>query len=309
MPSLIETLAEIVLFLSLGVFLKRARVLNENIGKKLLSLSINILLPLIAFRSFATVKILMEECLLPLIGLMINISLLSVAYLFSRRLKMSNAQRGAFLLACSTLNIGVIGLPFISLFFNAKGVATASLIDIGNSVYVFSIAFIIASHFNPSKSKRSFKGSVKSLLLQPYIVSIIAGLTTNLLGLELPRQASELISFVSLLNVMVILVATGVFIRLPGKSILLEVFSSAFVKIVFGSLIGFAFASMLHLAPETLWVVVIIASLPPAFMTLVHASAENLDLEFASVLLGSMLAIGIPVIVFYGLLFSFYAYS
>jgi hypothetical protein len=39
-------------------------------------------------------------------------------------------------------------------------------------------------------------------------------------------------------------------------------------------------------------------------MTLVHASAENLDLEFASILLGSILAIGIPVIVFYGLFFS-----
>lgn len=309
MLSLIEILVEIGLFLSLGIFLKRIRILNEIIGRRLLSVSLHILLPLIVFRSFATVKILLEECFLPLIGLMINLSLLAIAYLVSGRLNMNSSNRGAFLLACSTLNIGIIGLPFISLFFNTKGIATASLLDIGNSVYVFSIAFLVASRFNPSKVKRSSKNSIKNLVLQPYIISIIAGLAANLSGLELPRQAGELINFISLLNAIIILVATGVFIRLPNKNTMREVFISAFVKIVFGSLIGFAFASMLHLTPETLGVVVIIASLPPAFMTLVHASVENLNLEFTSILLGSMLAIGIPVIVSYGLLFSFYGYS
>lgn len=296
---------EIVLFLSLGIFLKRIRVLNETIGKRLLSFSLNILLPLLVFRSFATVVISLEECFLPLVGLMINFSLLAIAYLVSGRLRMNDAKKGVFLLACSTLNIGIIGLPFINLFFNTQGVATASLLDIGNSIYVFSIAFLIASRFNPSKIKSSFKNSVKSLIIQPYIISIVAGLAFNLLGLELPEQVNGLISITSVLNVIIVLIATGIFIKLPSKSIVKEIFSSAFVKIVIGSLIGFIFANLLRLSPEKLGVVIIVSSLPPAFMTLVHASAENLDLEFASILLGSMLALGIPTIVFYGLFFSF----
>lgn len=305
MPSLIEILVEIVLFLSLGIVLKRIRVLNETIGRRLLSFSLNLLLPLIVFRSFATVKISLEECLLPVVGLMINLSLLAIAYLVSRRLSMNSSKRGAFLLACSTLNIGIIGLPFINIFFDIKGVATASLLDIGNSIYVFSIAFLVASRFNPLKVKKSLKSNIKSLLIQPYIISILTGLSANLLGLELPRQVSELISFVSLLNATIILVSTGIFIRLPSGSIVKEVLLSAFVKIAVGSLIGFAFASLLQLSSEKLGVIVVVSSLPPAFMTLVHASTENLDLEFASILLGSMLAVGIPTIVFYGLLFSF----
>ncbi|MEM3712578.1 MAG: AEC family transporter [Thermoproteota archaeon] len=309
MPSLFEILVEIVLFLNLGIFLKRIHVLNEISGRRLLSVSLNILLPIIVFRSFAAVKVSLEECFLPLIGLMINLSLLAIAYLVSGRLAMNSSKRGAFLLACSTLNIGIIGLPFISLFFDTKGVATASLLDIGNSIYVFSIAFLVASRFNPLKVKKSLRSNIKSLLIQPYIISIIAGLAANLLGLELPKQVSELISVVSLLNVIVVLLATGVFITLPSKNIMREVFSSAFVKISAGGLIGFTFASLFRLPPEKLGVVIIVSSLPPAFMTLAHASAENLDLEFASILLGSMLALGIPVIVFYGLLFSFQGFS
>lgn len=305
MPSLIEILVEIVLFLSLGIFLKRIRVLNEITGRKLLFISLNILLPLIVFRSFATVKISLEECFLPLIGLMVNLLLLAIAYLVSGGLGMNSSKRGAFLLACSTLNIGIIGLPFISLFFDIEGVATASLLDIGNSIYVFSIAFLVASQFNPLKVKGSFKSNIKSLLIQPYIISVLAGLSTNLLGLELPKQANELISLVSLLNAALILISSGIFIRLPSRSIMREVLLSVFVKMVIGSLIGFVFANLLQLPSEKLGVVVIVSSLPPAFMTLVHASTENLDLEFASILLGSMLAVGIPTILFYGLLFSF----
>jgi len=304
LAGLVETVLEIVVFTCLGMVLKRLHVLNESIGRKLLSLSINILLPLVVFRSFATVKISMGEFILPVVGLLINLSLLTIAHLVSRSIEMSNARKGAFLLACSTLNIGIIGLPFISLFFNTEGVAIASLIDIGNSIYVFAIAFLIASRFNPSKSKRSLKSNVKSLLTQPYILSIVAGLVANLLRLDLPPQADELIIFISLFNAIIVLLAAGVFIRLPERSIRWKVFSSVFVKVFIGSLIGFAFAVLLQLAPQALKVMIIVASLPPAFMTLVHASTENLDLEFASILLGSILAIGIPVIVFYGLFFS-----
>jgi len=305
LPGLIEILVGIVLSLSLGIFLKRIRILNETIGRRLLFVSLNILLPLIVFRSFATVKISLGECFLPLIGLITNLLLLAVAYLVSGRLNMNSSKRGVFLLACSTLNIGIIGLPFISLFFNTGGVATASLLDIGNSIYVFSIAFLVASQFNPLRVRKSLKSNIKSLLIQPYIISILAGLSANLSGLELPEQVGELISFVSLLNAAIILVSTGVFIKLPSGNLIREVLSSAFVKIAVGSLIGFAFASLLQLPQEKLGVVVIVSSLPPAFMTLVHASTENLDLEFASILLGSMLAVGIPTIIFYGLMFSF----
>lgn len=304
MTSLVETVLEIVVSISLGIVLKRLYILNESIGRKLLSLSLNILLPLIVFHSFVTVKISMNEALLPVVGLLINLSLLAIAYLVLESIEMSNARKGAFLLACSTLNIGIIGLPFISLFFNTEGVATASLIDIGNSIYVFAIAFLVASRFNPSKSERSLKSSVKNLLAQPYILSIIAGSIANLLRLDLPPQANELITFISLVNAVMMLIAAGVFTRLPRRSLLREIFLSIFVKILIGSLIGFAFAILLQLTPQATGVMIIVASLPPAFMTLVHASVENLDLEFASTLLGSMLAIGIPVIVFYGLFFS-----
>ncbi|MEM2287156.1 MAG: AEC family transporter, partial [Thermoproteota archaeon] len=157
----------------------------------------------------------------------------------------------------------------------------------------------------PLRVRKSLKSNIKSLLIQPYIISILAGLSANLSGLELPEQVGELISFVSLLNAAIILVSTGVFIKLPSGNLIREVLSSAFVKIAVGSLIGFAFASLLQLPQEKLGVVVIVSSLPPAFMTLVHASTENLDLEFASILLGSMLAVGIPTIIFYGLMFSF----
>lgn len=304
MPGLFEIVFEIVVLLSLGIVLKRIHVINESIGKRLLSLSLNLLLPIIVFRSFATVRISLEDSLLPLIGIMINLSLLGIAYLVSKNLGMNSARRGSFLLGCSTLNIGIIGLPFIELFFNAEGVATASLLDIGNSLYVFSIAFLVASRFNPSKREESFKNDVKRFLTQPYILSIIIGLVANILRIELPEQVIIFTSIVSLINIFIILIAVGVFISLPTKRLMREIITAAAVKILLGGLVGLAFANLLCLTPQALRVTLIIASLPPAFMTLMHASTENLDLEFATILLGSMLAIGIPVIVFYGLLFS-----
>ena len=304
LPGLFEIIFEIIALLSIGIVLKKIRVLNEQIGKRLLSLSLNLLLPIIVFRSFAIVRISLEDSLLPLIGLMINLSLLAVAYFVSKSLDMNNARRGVFLLECSTLNIGIIGLPFIDLFLNTEGVAVASLLDIGNSLYVFSIAFLVASRFNPSKREESFKKGVKRFLTQPYILSIIIGLVANMLKIELPEQVGIFTSIVSYINIVAILIALGVFIKLPAKSLMREILASTVVKILLGGLVGLTFASLFCLKPQALRATLIVASLPPAFMTLIHASTENLDLEFATVLLGSMLAIGIPVIVFYGLLFS-----
>ncbi|MEM2089095.1 MAG: hypothetical protein QXF52_10590 [Thermoproteota archaeon] len=304
MPGLFEIIFEIVTLLSLGIVLKKTRVINEPIGRRLLSLSLNLLLPIMVFHSFATVRISLEDSLLPLIGLMLNLSLLAIAYLVSKNLNMNNARRGAFLLGCSTLNIGIIGLPFIELFFKAEGVATASLLDIGNSLYVFSIAFLVASRFNPSKREDSFKNGIKRFLTQPYILSIAIGLVANISKMELPEPVAVFTSIVSFINIVIILIAVGVFIKLPAKSLMREIVASATIKVLLGGLVGLIFASLFSLAPQALKVTLIIASLPPAFMTLIHASTENLDLEFATILLGSMLAIGIPVIVFYGLLFS-----
>lgn len=304
MPRLFEIIFEIVTLLSLGIVLKKTRVINEPIGRRLLSLSLNLLLPIIVFHSFAKVRTSLEDSLLPLIGLMLNLSLLAIAYLVSKNLNMDNARRGAFLLGCSTLNIGIIGLPFIELFFKTEGVATASLLDIGNSLYVFSIAFLVASKFNPSKQEDSFKNGVKRFLTQPYILSIAIGLVANISKIELPESVMVFTSIVSFINIVIILIAVGVFIKLPAKSLMREILASAAVKILLGGLVGLTFASLFCLTQQALKVTLIIASLPPAFMTLIHARTENLDLEFTTILLGSMLAIGIPVIVFYGLLFS-----
>lgn len=299
-----ETVFEIVTLLSLGIFLKKLRMLNEDHGKKLLSVSINLFLPIIVLRSFTTVKISLEDYLLPLIGLMLNLLLLTVAYLASKNLSMDDARKGVFLLGCSTLNIGIIGLPFIELFYSVEGVATASLLDIGNSLYVFSIAFLVASSFNPLKRERSFKNSLKGLFTQPYILSIIFGLTANLFGISFPEPFGAFTSIISFTNTVVMLIAVGIFIRLPEKSVMREILAATAVKIMAGKLIGLTLSRMFCLTPQALRVTVTVASLPPAFMTLVHASTENLDLEFATILLGFTLAVGIPAITFYNLLLS-----
>ncbi len=181
---------------------------------------------------------------------------------------------------------------------------TALLPDIGNSLYVFSIAFLVASRFNPSKREDSFKNGVKRFLTQPYILSIAIGLVANISKIDLPELVAVFTNIVSFINIVIILIALGVFIKLPVKKLMREILVSAAVKIPLGGLVGLTFASLFCLTQQALKVTLIIASLPPAFMTLIHASTENLDLEFATILLGSILAIGIPIIVFYGLLFS-----
>ncbi|MEM2929906.1 MAG: hypothetical protein QW797_03480 [Thermoproteota archaeon] len=305
MPALFETILEIVALLSLGILLRRLRFISEEFCKKLLSLSINLLLPIIVFCSFATVKISLEDYLLPVVGLMLNLLLLAIAFLSSGSLNMDRARKGAFLLGCSTLNIGIIGLPFIEIFFNAKGVTTASLLDIGNSLYVFSIAFLVASRYNPSRGERSLKDSVKGLLTQPYILSIIFGLTANLYGVRLPESAPVLTSIVSFTNIVIMLIAAGAFIRLPSKSLIRQILVATVIKTPIGGLVGLILANIFSLTLQASIVTVMVALLPPAFMTIVHASIENLDLEFATILLGFTLAVGIPLITLYGLILSF----
>lgn len=304
MLGLFETILKIFTLLSIGMLLKKLRLINDEFSKRLLSVSINLLLPIIVFCSFATVKISLEDCLLPVIGLMLNFLLLATARLLLRSLSMDNARKGAFLLGCSTLNIGIIGLPFAELFFKAEGVATASLLDIGNSLYVFSIAFLVASSFNPSRRERSFESSVKGLFAQPYILSIVLGMIANLLEIRLLESAGIIVSIVSFMNLVIMLIATGTFIRLPSKSLIRQILAATLVKIPVGGLIGLTLASLFGLTLRTLRVTVMVAILPPAFMTMVHASTENLDLEFTTILLGFTLAIGILVITLYGLFLS-----
>lgn len=113
-----------------------------------------------------------------LIGIVCNVIMISVAYFTNR--KESNVLKGAYMLTCSSYNIGNFALPFIQSFFPGMGIVYLCAFDIGNALMCLGITYAISDHIANGdgnfKISDLFKKLFSSLPFDVYLIIFILGI-------------------------------------------------------------------------------------------------------------------------------------
>jgi predicted permease len=144
-------------------------------------LVIDILLPLYLFfntAGSATLEAISEAPILVIAGLLIPFLSCLIAYLFHRQLNISDQQQPVIGFSLMLANTAFLGFPICEALLGSTGVFYAVLYDFGLTIIGFTLGIWLLSGGRLDEWKK--------LLLNPLILSVIAGLVWALTGISFP---------------------------------------------------------------------------------------------------------------------------
>ena len=195
------------------------------------------------------------------------------------------------------MNTG-FSLPFIFSAFGEKGVATVAIFDFGNALLVLTFGYYIAMKYGKAENT---KINYQKLFFLPPIWGLIFGLLFNLIKIPVPTIANNFLNQIGMLTIPLIMLSIGIYFspRIRNLSRLLLVL---FLRTGIGLILGFVLATVFNLQGTVRTIVTICCGAPVGYNTLVFASLEEMDKEFAASLVSISLLLGIiyvPLLIYF----------
>ncbi|MBO3801468.1 MAG: AEC family transporter [Thermoproteota archaeon] len=274
----------IILFLSAGFLFRKLNLINEKEISLITRIVIYILLPFSALKAFMKSKVSENFLKLAFFGLSLCLLELLLIFIFLRNNKnLSKGEKSIMIVASSSMNTGLFGLPFFETFYGNSGVATALLMDIGNSIYLFMIAYAILSIINEEKSRSLLNAAIsglKAIVTMPYVWGLAIGIVLSTYSVT-NDQFYNFVSLAASFTSPLVLIATGA--SLTKLSINLKKTKPIWItKFALGIFLGYFLITILGFQGVEKKVAVLFSALPPPFMTVIYADLFRLDVEFAS---------------------------
>jgi predicted permease len=213
------------------------------------------------------------------------------ALALARLLRLGPRKTGAMYCCGSFSNIGSIGGLVCFVFLGEKGFALVPIYRLFEELSYYSIGFPIARYYAGSENNIRFSGRIAALARDPFILVALSGILLggllNLTGVQRPDFFQSVVSVSVPLGTVMLLVSIGLALKLKRvRDYLKECISISLIKFVLvpaasvslGCLLGFGSID----GGLPLKVVVILSSMPVAFIALIPPSIYDLDLDMAN---------------------------
>lgn len=296
MPPYFVKILPVLIMFSLGYLSKKLRIFNIKDADRFLQLVLNISLPALTFVSLANLSLdinLIYLIILPIF--IVLLTFLPASYLV-KRLKIPRERKGSFLIGSLIINTGFVS-TFIYAFFGKDAFGYYSLFDLGNSFMIYLFAYYQAIKFGKNENGQL---PIKKMLSLPPIWVIITGLLINLLPFNLNSLHIDILNYIGSPTMPLIIFALGIYFhpKIANVRLTLTVIS---LRMVLGFLLGLGIVKLLALNDPISNIVLICASAPVGFNTLIFSELEDLDREFAATIVSFSLLLSL-------LFISMYAY-
>jgi predicted permease len=298
MESLAYKILPVIFIFVLGYLLKLFRVLRQEHGDVLMKVVFYLSLPSLVILSLTRVELSGEFALLPLISFSVIMVQFAVSYFTGRLMKLDRRTHGVLLIGTMIMNIG-FAFPFIIAAYGDEGLALMSMFDLSNAVLAFTLVYYLACRYGEQGS--SPRLLFRKFLFNPPIWALTAGIILNLSDTLIPPMPARLFQVLGDLTVPLLMIALGVFFNLrlikPGP-----VFAGILIRMVLGFLIGLTFCHFLGLEGLSMTIVLIGSSAPVGFNSIIFASMEKLDKEYAASMVSFGILLGmvvIPLIIYF----------
>ncbi len=166
----------IVLMITIGYLIKKARLLNAGIAKSINGVVFNVLLPAMLFLNIYQIDDLGKinlNYVWYVLGITILLFLIFIP-IVSKLFPIKN-QRGVILQSIFRSNYALIGIPLATALYGADGAAIASLLA-AFIVPVFNILGVICLCIYSESGKPSIKSILINILKNPLIIGVVSGL-------------------------------------------------------------------------------------------------------------------------------------
>lgn len=217
-------------FMTIGYFLKKGSLLPDSTGTVLSKLELYIFLPALCFNTFSAnlrTDVLAEK--LPLLGwsfilLAVTFGLsIPLSVLFSRE----RMTRAIYSYAFTVPNLGYLGYPLVGAVFGQQVLLDFMIFTLPFNLFIYTVGMYI---LNPARVFNLKK------VLNPIILSILAGAAIGLSGLAMPSFVGKTMSAASACTGPVAMLLTGfVLARAPFLDMLrnYKMYIAGAVRLVF----------------------------------------------------------------------------
>ena len=284
--SIQNTLLQFTLFygfILLGFLLAKISGNGKPVNKYLTSLLVNALIPLLFFNTLLTASTdsLGEIPTIIFLTLMTQILGPALLYLRLRGSIIEDSIKGAFYICVTFNNALFIPLPLVLMFVGPSGIPIVIIFSLTQMMLIATLGSFMGAVYG-SKTK-NYKDTLKStLLFPPFLAAVISG-TLFALGIRLPEDIANVLSYSGTLTTYLALISVGLGIGIR--------FSLADVKsalLVIGirqwlvPLIMLPLIILSGLSPLPASIILLESLMPPAVLTVVYSTSFDLDAERAA---------------------------
>ncbi|WP_453995742.1 AEC family transporter [Bacillus nitroreducens] len=206
-----EEFLYIVIIIALGYILKRIHILQEKDGEVIAKLIFKLTLPALVLVTFDSVEIQTNLILIPVIVVIYGIFTSILGLLIFKNEE--RELKGTFLMMSSGFSVGLFAFPLVFALWGIDGLTYFSMFDVGTSLLVFGIAYILGSYFSKEglslKPIEIVKRLVQSIPLMTYLVATILNLT----HIKLPSMVIDVASTISAANIPLSLLLLGLYLN------------------------------------------------------------------------------------------------
>ena len=288
MPPYFVKIIPVLIMFCLGFLSKKLRIFNIKDADRFLQLVLNITLPALTVVSLANLIINIDLLYLILLPILIVLITFIPANLICKKLNIPQKRKGTFLTGSLIINTGFVS-TFIYAFFGQSAFGYYSLFDLGNSLMIYIFAYYQAIRFS---SKEDSQLPIKKMLLLPPIWGILIGILINIL----PFNLSQI--YFDIPTMPLILFSLGIYFhpKIANLKLTLAVIS---LRMGLGFALGLIIVNLLHLTQPISDIVIICASAPVGFNTLIFSELEDLDREYAATIVSFSLILSLLFVSLY----------
>ncbi|KRN09317.1 auxin efflux carrier [Liquorilactobacillus mali KCTC 3596 = DSM 20444] len=293
----------IFLLMLVGVLINKIGFMHPQTANDLTNILLNIVSPCLiinAFeQSYSADRV--QQLLLAGLGIiafyLIEILLASI---FFKKVKDSNLQR-IYKYGSIFSNAGFMGIPLVSSLFGKMGVFFAVVSLAGFNIFNWTYGL---SLFNKDKSNIKKLSRLKTVLLNPNIISIFLGLILFIFSVSLPSTISQTVKYVGSINTPLSMIVIGnslgnIKIQKEAKS--LGIWLTVFLRNILFPILAIVVLEFLGVSGVALDTTVIMMACPVAGIVVLFTLQNKDDVSPAITLMGisTILSLITIPIVFY----------
>jgi predicted permease len=188
MADILKTILPIFVIILLGWSLRRLDFMKEGFLKPANRLVYYVAIPAMIFREIAEAELVQHFSLVLVATTLVPLILVAlIGLILVRGIKLQRYRVGSFLQCSFHGNLGYIGLAVAFYFLGDQGFTRASILAGFVMLLQNFLAVVALSRFNKQPDQKiSTLSLVRRVLLNPVIISAMAGMAFSLTGLDLP---------------------------------------------------------------------------------------------------------------------------
>jgi hypothetical protein len=265
----------------IGFIAKKSGIFNSTVNKKLSELLLKVTSPLLVISSFQvdfTQDILMNVLIVFAFAMSAHIVSILLGQVLFRRCDTESCKIMKFAAVYS--NCGYMGFPLLASLFGNIGVLYGSVYIAAFNIFLWTNGVMIFSD-----TKKLDRNTIKKVLLNPGIVSVVIGILLFIFSLKLPAPVASAVEMVGSMTSplsMLIIGATIADCELKKLFRGWNLYYITAVRLILIPLLAFVVLKLVGLPDMLLKVCVLVVAMPIATTTAIFAELYDSDSIFAS---------------------------